>query len=195
MCLKLRRMAKSAALVRSWCCRAVMDELSFFVARRIRKRGPTFLAARMLHSSIPRRKPLYWKWMWSTMSSPGCETIEAARMDAVDGSGLKDLRAHLNTEEGQPGPFALVSRRQNDSPERGEDEDYLGDDDRRPLKVQGRGCVVTEVVQAYNFGIDDVRKAGEDALEEGEKRWVVERPLRRRLRGISRGSAECSGVR
>lgn len=41
--------------------------------------------------------------MWSTMSSPGCETIEAARMDAVDGSGLKDLRAHLDTGEGQPG--------------------------------------------------------------------------------------------
>jgi hypothetical protein len=79
-----------------------------FILRDQRNSGElTFLAARMLHSRMPRRKPLYWKWMWSTMSRPGWETIEAARMDAVDGSGLKDLRAHLHFGEGQPGAMTL----------------------------------------------------------------------------------------
>jgi len=36
-----------------------------------------------LHIRTPRRKPLYWKWMWSTMRRPGWNRTEAAMMRAV----------------------------------------------------------------------------------------------------------------
>lgn len=47
------------------------------------ERKLTSRAATMLQRRMPRRKPLYWKWMWSTIMRPGWKMSETAMMKAV----------------------------------------------------------------------------------------------------------------
>ena len=46
----------------------------------------TFRAHRIDHISIPKRKPLYWKWIWSTIKKPGCKNKDAETMRWIVGS-------------------------------------------------------------------------------------------------------------
>ena len=46
----------------------------------------TFLAIRSDHKSIPNKKPLYWKCIWSTMRKPGWRNSAAEMMRCVDWS-------------------------------------------------------------------------------------------------------------
>lgn len=96
MCLKLSKTANSIADVRKLFCDADRSSARLFARNDARSFEHTLRAASMLHSRMPRRKPLYWKWMWSTIRRPGWVTIEAARICAVAESGLKDLRAQLS---------------------------------------------------------------------------------------------------
>ena len=42
-------------------------------------------------------KPLYWKWIWSTMRKPGCKNMDADTIRCNDGS--TDPRTKLDMED------------------------------------------------------------------------------------------------
>lgn len=63
------------------------------------------------------------------------------------------------------------------APEEAQDEDKFGEDDGRALERDRRRGRIAEVVESDYFGVDDVGKGRQDALEEGKEGRIVNGPL------------------
>lgn len=58
------------------------------------------------------------------------------------------------------------------------DEYKLGGDNSGSLKVHSSPMIIVDIVDLQHCRVDVSRKLGKEPLEVGEKRWIIERPLR-----------------
>lgn len=80
---------------------------------------------------------------------------------------------HQNTDEIPPQSLHLSSQSVNT-----EEETEIGEDNGDALEVDDGVCAVIETfVKIHDLGIEETSEEGEEALEVGEERRVVERPL------------------
>lgn len=118
---------------------------------------------------IPYMKPLYWKWIWSTMRKPGCKNMDADTIRCDDGS--TDPRMKLCTEDVSQQWYVGSLH----SPEQCNSQYQFCHNNCGPLICNDRPSIVIEVVHVNDFWVDKKSRYWQEFLEVSKKRRVIQR--------------------